>query len=221
VALGGRWEHPLDELPEGAVARAVTVGAVQERGRRSLRVSLVDAVAQEGVLGVDYGDQPTMVLLPLHFSTGVVEVDLSCRLLPTAPDYARGFAGLAYHVEDGGDHFEAVYLRPTNGTRAGPPPERRGRAVQYFAYPEWPYDRIRAERPDSGYEGPADIGLLEWFRLRLDVRPDGVIASVDGQEVLRAASLAEPRDGGGVGLWVDIGTEAHFAALSVSPNRQP
>ena len=62
---------------------------------------------------MDYVDQPTMALLPLEFTTGTVSVDIHSQLTPEAPDYARGFAGIAFHVTPALDHFESVYLRPT------------------------------------------------------------------------------------------------------------
>ena len=44
-------------------------------------------------------------------------------------------------------------------------------AVQYFAYPDWKFDRLREEFPDGRYEAGADIGPDEWITPS-SVRPD-------------------------------------------------
>ena len=206
----------MSALLEGAELRGVLAVPGSHEGREALRVRLAPAVAA-GLPGVDYVDQPTFVLLPIEFDRGVIEVDVAGSLLDDAPDYARGFAGLAFHVTD--DAFESVYLRPTNGLRASPPPPRDQRALQYFAYPEHPFDRLRDERPGV-YEAAADIGEGSWHRLRVEVAADAVTASVDGAVVLRAAPLLPAARGGRIGLWVDIGTTACFADLVVEAARE-
>lgn len=205
----------LDKLPEGTVLRSVDAVPGQVDARHGLRVGLTDAVAKNGVPGVDYVDQPTMVLLPVEFTTGRISVAIHSQLAEGAPDYARGFAGVAFHVTSGFEQFESVYLRPTNGTLVNPGAPRDQRGIQYFAYPDWPFDRLRSERPHAGYEGPVVIGPGRWHQLVLDVRPDRVVAAVDGTEVLCSTPLVAAR-GGHVGLFVDIGTDAHFANLVVS-----
>ena len=203
----------MSALLEGAELRGVLAVPASHEGRDALRVSLTPAVAAGGP-GVDYVDQPTFVLLPIEFDRGVIEVDIAGSLLDDAPDYARGFAGLAFHIAN--DAFESVYLRPINGLRASPPPPRDQRALQYFAYPEHPFDRLREERPGA-YEAAADIGPGSWHRLRVEVAADAVTASVDATIVLRAAPLLPGARGGLIGLWVDIGTIACFANLVVEP----
>src|SRR4029079_19735760 len=97
------------------------------------------------------------------------EVAVRAGLTATAPDYARGFAGIAYHLLDGGDRFEAVYLRPLNGASLEPPAPRQLRAVQYFAYPDWPFSRLREAYPEGVYEAGADIEPDRWIHLMLVV----------------------------------------------------
>jgi hypothetical protein len=179
---------------------------------------LIEEVARHGRMGLDYGDQPTFVVIPADFTTGTIEVDILGRLTPEAPELARGFAGLAYHLTDGGDGFESVYLRPTNGTKNNPPSPRDQRAIQYFAYPTWPYDRLREVYPDGRYESGADIGLDEWIHLRLDIETRRVTASVNGIMTLVVDEVKAPPLTGDVGLFVDIGTHAFFANLTVSPS---
>jgi hypothetical protein len=92
---------------------------------------------------------PTFVILPITFINGTIEVDILSRLNGKGPADARAFAGLAYRIIDGGDHFEAVYLRPLNGRKTNPSNPRDQRAIQYFAYPDWPFDRLREMYPDG------------------------------------------------------------------------
>ena len=68
---------------------------IAHHGRPCLRLAL-DAASRAGKPGVDYIDQPNFMLLPEVMTDGAVEV--CARLLPDAPDYARGFIGLAYRV---------------------------------------------------------------------------------------------------------------------------
>jgi hypothetical protein len=207
----------LDKVPAGAIRRSVTAAPGHAAGRDSLQVSLTDEVARNGRLGVDFGDQPTFVIIPADFITGVIEVDILSRLTPEAPDFARAFAGLAYHLTDGGDRFESVYLRPTNGRKVNPPEPRDRRAIQYFSYPGWPFDRLRDVHPDGRYEAGADIAPDEWMHLRLEIEPTRAIASVNGHPTLVINEPKAAAAAGAVGLFVDIGTEAFFADLAISP----
>jgi hypothetical protein len=134
--------HDLIELPEGSDVRSVTAVPAEVSGRRALRVELTDAVTLHGKPGVDYVDMPTFLIIPASFENGTIEVDILSRLNGKGPADARAFAGIAYRITDGGDRFEAVYLRPLNGWKTNPPSPRDQRAVQYFAYPDWKFDRL-------------------------------------------------------------------------------
>jgi len=147
---------------------------------------------------------------------GIVEVDLLSRLSDGAPDYARAFAGLAYRIIENLESFEAVYVRPLNGAKVDPPGPRAQRAVQYFAYPEWNFERLREEYPDGRYESGAHIGPDEWIQLRVEVQDGRLRASVDGIQILDLAETKGREALGGIGLFVDIGTEAFFSNLSIT-----
>jgi hypothetical protein len=209
------FSDDLNTPPAGATLHGVTAETGTVAGRPGLCLSL-DPALRRGVLGVDFGDQPTFLLLPITLQDGVIEVDLLGRLLPDAPDYARGFIGVAYRVQGGGERFEAAYLRPTNGRALSPPPPRGDRAVQVFAYPDWLFDRLRAERPGV-FEAGADILPDRWHHLRLDIDGQALTVSVDGVTVLRLTETLQSPAAGRVGLWVDIGTEGWFANLRVTP----
>lgn len=194
-------------LPVGVVAVPVSAD-----GREGVRVRL-EPSREEGVPGVDYVDQPTFLLLPDRLDTGTIAVDVRASIRHGVSEMSRGFAGLAFHITDDFTRFECVYLRPANGTRENPPPPRDQRAIQYFSYPNWPFDRLREERAEE-YERPADVGLDTWTRLTVQISAEKVTALVDGEEVLQVLRL-DPAPGSGVGLFVDIGTDAHFANVTV------
>jgi hypothetical protein len=188
-------------------------------GRCCLRVGLTPEV-RAGEFGVDFADQPTFVLLPDIIRNGTIEVDLLATLAPDAPDYARAFIGIAYRirVDNGNSDFcyESVYLRPLNGLRLDPPPPRHQRAVQYYGYPDWKFDRLRDEEPDAGWEHAADIAPGEWTNLRLDINEEHLEARVGGEVVLSIEQAKVSPALGQVGLWVDIGTDGYFANLRIT-----
>jgi hypothetical protein len=161
--------HSLTELPEGSKLRAVTAVPAEVAGRRALSVELTDADTLEGKPGVDYVDMPTFVIIPDSFANGTTEVNILSRLNGKGPADARAFAGIAYRVSADGDRFEAVYLRPMNGQKMNPPSPRDQRAIQYFAYPDWKFDRLREQYLDGDYEAGANIGPDEWITLKLDI----------------------------------------------------
>ena len=205
----------LSTLPEGSILRSVTAKPASVGGRTALRVALTDAVATNGKYGIDYVDMPTFVLLPATILNGTISVDIFARLTDKAPDYARAFAGIAYRVIDAGENFEAVYLRPLNSRKLNPPSPRDKRAVQYFAYPDWRFERLRETYPDGRYEAAANIGPSEWINLALDINDQRLRVDVNGDEVMSLVEArAEPVEGR-VGLFVDIGTEAFFSDLRI------
>lgn len=208
---------PLAELPAGATLHSVTATPVELDGRRALRISLTDEVTLNGTPDVDYHDEPTFVRIPADFDSGTIEFDVRSRLNAMAPEYARAFAGIAYRINADRSHFESVYLRPMNGLSLNPPGPRAQRAAQYFVYPEWKFDRLREVYPDGPFEAGADILPEVWHHVRVDITASTVVLTVDGQHVLHVdETLAEPVRGD-LGLWVDIGTEAYFADLVITP----
>lgn len=211
----GSIVFPLNSLPDGASLESVTALASEVAGRKALRVALTSE-ASAGAPGVDYIDQPTFVLLPVEFENGVIEVDVLSRLIGGAPDYARAFAGLAYRIVDRLERFEAVYVRPLNGARLNPPGPRLNRGLQYFAFPEWDFQRLRDEYPDGRFEARADIGPDDWIHLRIEVRGRGLSVGINGATALVVDETRGVPVCGQVGLWVDIGTEAFFSNLRIT-----
>jgi len=154
-------------------------------------------------------------LVGSDFKNGIIEVQALSRLLPDAPDYARGFIGLAFRIDENNSTFEGIYIRPTNGRAEDA--FRRNHCTQYFSYPDFKFDRLRDEFPEK-YESYADIGLDEWICLKIEVKGEKAMLYLNGdkQPVLTVDGLKHGPDfSGGIGLWVDIGTEGFFSGLTV------
>jgi hypothetical protein len=206
----------LDSVPEGAVPHSVTAAPAIIGGRSCVRVELTDEITLRGEPFVDYIDQPTFLALPVRLRTGRIEVDVLSRLNHKTTFESRAFAGIAYRIDPELATFESVYLRPLNGQRENPPSPRDQRAVQYFAYPEWPFTRLRDEH-DGVYEAGADIAGDEWIHLTVDLTEQAATVSVNGVTVLNVDHPKAPVRAGGIGLFVDIGSEGYFADLRVTP----
>jgi hypothetical protein len=207
--------YDLRELPAGATLHRVEAAPADYKGRSALKVEMPDA-AIKAQLGIDV-DMPTFVRTPAAFKNGTIEVDILSRLNGKGPPAARAFIGIAYRVVDSEAHFETVYLRPLNGRKKNPPAPRDTRAVQYFAYPDWKFDRLRKEYPDGHFESGADIAEDEWIALRLDIDEAQVRVSVNGKEELALNDAKAAPAAGGIGLWVGMGTEGYFSNLRVTP----
>lgn len=160
-------------------------------------------------------DEPTYAKLKgVSFENGIIEVKVLSRLLKTAPDFARGFIGVAFGIDDNNTQFQSVYLRPANGRSQNQ--FRRNHTVQYFSYPDYKFDRLRKEFPET-YETYADIDLDEWITLRLEVIDRKVKLYINDQK--SPSFIVDEMKGqtgrGSIGLWVDIGTEGYFKDLKI------
>ena len=161
-------------------------------------------------------DEPTFVKIKdLDFENGTIEVKVLSRLLKNAPEFARGFIGIAFRIDDKNAKYESIYIRPTNG-RANDQ-VRRNHSVQYYSYPDYKFDRLRKETPET-YETYADMGLNEWITLRIEVNGKEAKLYLNNQK--SAAFIVSEMKGnstkGGIGLWVDIGTEGYFKDLKIT-----
>jgi hypothetical protein len=168
---GSRAQAPssyeLQALPAAATLHRVEATPAEYKGRKAIKVEMPDA-AIKAQFGIDV-DMPTFVRIPVDFRNGTIEADMLSRLNGKGPADARAFIGISYRITDPEAHFETIYLRPLNGRKKNPPSPRDKRAVQYFAYPDWKFDRLREEYPDGHYESGADIADDEWITLRLHV----------------------------------------------------
>ena len=149
------------------------------------------------------------------FHNGTIRVKLLSRLLPDAPDFARGFIGIVFRANAGDNEFESFYIRPTNALADDP--QRRAHGCQYFAYPGYTFAYFR-EYGIEGYEAPIGCELDEWIDLKAEIHGNRAAFFLNGspEPVLTVNGLKHgPNARGGVGLFVDIGTEGFFRDLEI------
>ena len=165
---------------------------------------------------VKEADQPTFVRIKgVDFTNGTIEVKVLSRLLKNAPEFARGFIGIVFHIDEQNSKFEGIYLRPTNG-RADDQ-LRRNHSIQYFSYPDYKFDRLRKEA-EGVYESYADMGLDEWITMRIEVKGKRAKLFLNDNKqpslIVNDLKLGE-NISGAIGLWVETGTEGYFADLKI------
>lgn len=150
------------------------------------------------------------------FHNGRIEVDILSRLLKDAPDYARGFAGIAFRVKEDVSAFESFYVRPTNG-RNCTDPVRRQHGCQYFSYPAYTFSYFR-EKGITDYETKTDIDLDEWIHIKADIHNEKAQFYVNDMNtpVLSVTDLKHGSNlSGSVGFFVDTGTEAFIRNFEI------
>ena len=165
---------------------------------------------------MEFDENTYAKLNDLTFHNGTIEVKMLSRLLTDAPEFARGFIGIAFRINDDDTKFESFYVRPTNGRIDDP--VRKNRGVQYFSYPKYTFDYFR-NLGITDFEGPADIGLDEWISLKTVINgAKGEFYLNNSEEpVLVVENMKHGADAkGAIGFFVDIGTEAFFKDLKVT-----
>ena len=163
------------------------------------------------------GPTETMALITnQEFGDGVIEAEIAGDLRPGAPETARGFVGIAFRVQPDLKTYDAFYLRPTNG-RADDQ-VRRNRSAQYIAHPDWPWFKLRKDFPTK-YESYVDLVPGAWTKIRIEVHGEKARLYVHDmdQPTLIVNDLKSGAQGkGGVALWIDVDTVAHFRNLTIS-----
>lgn len=186
----------------------VSMSFEQVMGKEALRV-VKDSTVQKV-------DEPTFVRISdVNFTNGTIEVKVLSRLLKNAPVLARGFIGVAFRINATHSGYESVYIRPANG-RANDQ-VRRNHSIQYYSYPDYKFDRLRREAPER-YESYADMTLNEWITLKIVVKGEQakLYLNSNKQPSLIVNDLKQGENAsGGIGLWVDVGTEGYFSDLTV------
>ena len=161
-------------------------------------------------------NEPTFVKIKgIDFKDGTIELKVLSRLLKTAPASARGFIGVAFHIDEQNSKFEGIYLRPTNGRAEDQ--LRRNHSIQYFSYPDYHFDRLRKEA-EGVYESYADMGLNEWITMRIEVKGKQAKLFLNDNNqpslIVNDLKLGDNASGS-IGLWVDGGTEGYFKDLKI------
>lgn len=200
------------------VLSGVSIESGHFKGREGFRVAMPAAQWQDANKET-LTDRNFMAWLPGDFKNGTIEVDIASTLAPGAPEYARGFAGVSFRIQPDGS-FENIYLRPTNSQSQDQ--LRRNHSVQYFAYPDYRFDRLRKESPER-YETYADIHPDTWIHMKIVVSETQATLYLDNK-ISPALIVNDLKLGseiyGGVGIWIESGTIAWFSNLHVTPSTQ-
>lgn len=184
--------------------------ATTYRGRKA--VQMID---HPGQTKQDLANGNTIaVLIGTDFNEGTIEADLAGEPRAGAEEAARGFVGIAFHVQEGGRRFECFYLRPTN-----PRSEdqlRRNHATQFIAEPDYPWYRLRKEEPGV-YESYVDLEPGAWTHVKIEVAGGKARLFVNGgtQPALLINEMKHHGEHGPVALWIGLDTDAYFSKLSI------
>jgi len=201
-------------------AQTATLGKYELHANQ-VSLSKVKIMGKEAVMiikdsSVKEVDEPTFAKLTgMDFTNGTIEVKVLSRLLKNAPDYARGFIGIAFRINNSNTKYESIYIRPTNG-RADDQ-VRRNHSIQYYSYPDYKFDRLRKESPEK-YESYSDMALNQWITMRVLVKGSQakLFLNNNQQPSLIVNDLKHGANASGaIGLWVEIGTEGYFRDLKV------
>lgn len=162
-------------------------------------------------------DEPTYVKLKnIDFENGVIEVKMLSQIQDPSPfQGAQGFIGVAFRIHENDSAYESIYLRPRVGRSDNQ--FARNKTVQYYAYPDYKFDRLRKEA-DGKYETTAPVGINEWITMRIEV--NGERAEMFINDVKYSTFVVDKMKGktthGAVALWVDIGTIGYFKDLKIT-----
>ncbi|HEU0125582.1 hypothetical protein [Flavobacterium sp.] len=161
-------------------------------------------------------DEPTFVKLKeFDFQNGVIEIDVLSKFLTDAPNWARGFIGVAFRINKDNSKFESIYIRPDNGRSTDQ--IRRNHSIQYYAYPNYKFDRLRKEEPEK-YESYSDMQMNSWITMKIIVEGQKAELYLNGssQPSIIVTDMKHGANGkGSIGFWVGPGTEGYFKNLKV------
>lgn len=154
-------------------------------------------------------------LTDLEFENGTIEVKMYSQIQNPSPfQFAQGFIGVAYRIDDNDKAFENIYLRPKVGRSDNQ--SYRNHTVQYYAYPNFKFETLRKLFPEM-YEASAPVDINEWITLRIEVK--GQRAELFINDAKYSSFIVDKMKGstskGAIALWVDIGTIGYFKDLKI------
>jgi hypothetical protein len=162
-------------------------------------------------------DEPSFAKLKdISFHDGTIEANVLSKFLPNAPDWARGFIGVAFRINDDNSKFECFYIRPSNGRVEDQ--VQRNHSTQYFSYPDHKFSDFRKTDPEK-YEAYADMGMNEWIKMKIVVNGDHAKLFINDakQPCLIVNDLKYGSDlSGSIALWVGNWTEGYFSDLKIT-----
>lgn len=162
-------------------------------------------------------DEPTYVKVKdLNFENGTIEVKMLGRIQDPSPfEFAQGFIGVAFRIDQNDSAYESIYLRPKVGRSDNQ--MFRNHTVQYYAYPNYKFETLRKLEPGM-YETSAPVNINEWIRMRIEVKGQRAELYVNDAKysTFIVSSMKGSTTKGSVALWVDIGTTGYFKDLKVT-----
>lgn len=169
----------------------------------------IDDNGRKGVK-IEEGQGSTIIkLINIVFSNGTIEFDVRGRNL-----MGQSFLGIAFHIQNDST-YDAIYFRPFNFSN--PDTIRRWRAVQYISIPNFEWDKLRAQFPGK-YENKVNPvpGGDDWFHCKIIVKDKLVSVFVNNSSTpsLVVSKLTNTTKGG-IGLWVDNGSDGRFVNLVI------
>jgi len=188
-----------DLLPLG-----MTVKPALYRGRSAVQAT-VSGFSAQGCIALLNGSD---------FRAGTIEFDVAAMPTQSISSEARGFVGIAFHVDQDRRQYECFFMRMTNSRSIDQ--ERRNHSVQYCCPPLFSWARLRHEAP-SRYESYADLEPGAWTHVRvvllgLEAR---LYVGNSPQPCLVVRNLFLGRSHGPLALWVGEQTNAYFSHLTM------
>jgi hypothetical protein len=218
TGTAGLREHNVTVVPATLAGRQGVRVTMSEATQR--RIAAMPPQERQQVAASGSTDEQLALIEGVQFGNGTIEAEIAGAPRVGASEGARGFVGLAFRVQSDLRTYDAFYLRPTNG-RADDQ-VRRNHSAQYISHPDWPWFRLRKETPEK-YEAYVDLVPATWTKVRIEVRGSQARLYVHDQPQptlvvsdLKTGATAT----GGVALWIDVGTEAHFRNLIVTPGSE-
>jgi hypothetical protein len=197
------------------------VSLIGNKDLMPIHVALLEEtyLGKESIKVTDQGESSEVKFVKitnLNFKNGIIEAYVSGKPSEGSSEQARGFVGIAFRINGDQSKFECIYLRPTNGRAEDQ--IRRNHSVQYIAYPEFPWFKLRKDFPEK-YESYVDLVTGEWTKIKIEIKGSKALLFVHGnaQPSLIVNDLKLGADvEGNIGLWIGPGTEAHFSGLMIT-----
>jgi hypothetical protein len=195
--------------PDNLKPYKVSLAETTINGKKATRV-IIDT-------SVKTFDEPSFAKLTnMNFHDGTIEVNVLSKFYVNAPDWARGFIGVAFRINDDNSKFECLYIRPDNGRVDDQ--VRRNHATQYFSYPDHKFSDFRKTDPGK-YESYADMAMNEWINMKIVVKGNTARLYINNskQPCLVVTDLKYGANmSGSIGLWVGNWTEGYFSDLKIT-----
>ena len=206
AALAATKTINLNQIPGTKQVNVITE-SVTFKGRKALKVMEPPANRADR--------EDKLVILPVEFHDGTIELEVSGGVAKDAIAGARGFVGVAFRAAPDAKKFECIYIRPTNGRATDM--VRRNHSVQYISFPTHPWQKLRKEEPEK-YESYTDLQPDTWTKVKIVVAGTNARLYLHGNEqpTLIVDDLKMGDSTGALALWIGPGTVAHFANLRVT-----